>query len=137
MNSLFKLSYYFSPFPSSNFHYSKLTLALCLAVLAIGIVLIIVRKKMKKAGQTKWMGKYGSTLIGLGIAALGLLFFRETGVPYLSMRLWWVIWLLWLLFSSFKAIRMQQKMKKFTPALNLSTKKEDPREKYLPKKKRK
>lgn len=134
MNSFLTFRYYFDPYPNLDFQYSTLTLVVSLLVLILGIALLIYRKKLQKSPHKKWTRDYGKRLINLGIWALALLFFREMGMPYFSMRIWWLVWLILLLGFSLSATRQGRKAK--AKPLVIVPQALDAREKYLPKKKK-
>jgi len=134
MNQLFTFSYWLNTIPGANFQFSKITLGVSVAILIAGGALWFYRKKMGKSRHKKWVRTYSVRLINLGILALGLLFVREVGIPFLSMRLWWLVWLIFLFLFSFLALKSYRKVKN-RPVV-VKSKKTDPRAKYLPKKKK-
>lgn len=134
MDQLLTLSYYFAPYPNPNFQFSKITLAICALILVAGIALIFFRKKMGSSKQQKWIRLYGKRLVNMGILGLALLFFREVGIPYFSMRIWWVVWLILLI--AFSVLAVKHAIKAKNQVTVVKPKAEDPRTKYLPKRKK-
>ncbi len=133
MDKFLHLAYYFTPIPDSDFRYTKLTLAIGLIFLIAGLALGFYRKRyVEDQIHRKLMRKYPGLLKTYGTLILILLLVRETGIPYLSMRMWWAILGLFLLYSLFKFLftyRGEYK-KRYEQAVKMHT-----LHKYLPKKK--
>ena len=105
MERFLNFGYYLSPIPDPNFQHTKLTLAVGLLLIIAAIALSIYRKKhLKNDVLRKMLRPYPGLLQTYGILILFLLLVRETGIPYLSMRLWWVVLALFFLYSLFKFI---------------------------------
>ena len=134
MDRFLTLRYYFIPLPDSNFQFTKITLAIGLLLLAAGLALSIYRKKyFKDPIGKKILKKYPGHLYTYGFLILMLLAFREQGIPYLSMRLWWFVLLACFLYTFGKlALNYKRDHKKRVTRKNQNTK----NHKYLPKKKR-
>lgn len=134
MDRFLSLRYYFIPIPDPNFQFTKLTLLTgCLLAFA-GVALSVYRKKyLKDPIAKKLLRKYPGRLWIYGFLVLMLLAFREQGIPYLSMRIWWFVLLVFFLYTFLglafnykKQYRMRQdRIKKNAGSLR-----------YLPKKKR-
>ena len=134
MNQFFTLSYYFTPRPVSDFHFTKITLGICLALLILGIVFEVYRRRgMKDKVSRKILRPYPQKLIRYGLTALFLLAFREAGLPYLSMRIWWFVLAGFMIYSALKLIFTYKKQYRIRVVKLKVTGKED---KYLPKKKK-
>lgn len=134
MNQFLTLSYYFTPNPSSNFQFTKITLGICLALLILGIVFEVYRQRgMTDKIARKILRPYPSKLIRYGIIALFLLAFREAGLPYLSMRIWWFVLGGFMIYSALKLAFSYKKHYQMRSKKLKETGKED---KYLPKKKK-
>lgn len=134
MDRFLHLRYYFVPLPDPNFQFTKLTLLIgCLLILA-GLALSIYRKKyLKDSIAKKLLKKYPGRLWIYGFFVLLLLAFREQGIPYLSMRIWWFIILAFFLYTFIGlAIHYKKEYRKREDRVrkNAGTLK------YLPKKKR-
>ncbi len=131
---LFTLGFYLNPLPNPDFQYSKLTLTLCLLLILGGIGLYYYRtKQLKEKKLKKLLKPYSGKLINYGFIALALLFFRETGLPYLSMRLWWVVLLGFMIYSLVRFLQMYSAKDK---GFQVKEKKAKPTDKYLPKRKK-
>lgn len=100
MERLLSLSYFFTPRPSPDFPYTKLTLAVFALLFLGGIAIGIYRKKfLKDEIWKKILRRYPGILVNYAVTLLILLVIRETGMPYLSMRIWWALWFVALLYS--------------------------------------
>ena len=99
MERLLTLQYYFTPRPDPNFQFTKLTLLVVAIFFLLSFVLKIYRRKYAKDPIVKKMIKqYPGRLLAFGTVLLLLLILREAGIPYLSMRMWWIVWLLILIY---------------------------------------
>ncbi len=134
MERFLTLKYYFIPLPDPNFQFTKITLGIGLLLLLLGFALGYLRKKRIKDSITKKILKpYPGKLKLYGFFVLLLLVFREQGIPYLSMRLWWFILLGLFLYNAIKlAITYQKDYANREKKIN----KNKSNSKYLPKKKR-
>ena len=105
MERFLHFSYFFTPRPDPNFPYTKLTLALILLLVLGGVALNIYRKKRVRDEIKKKLLRRAPSLLQLyGALLLLLLFFRESGIPYLSMRVWWLLLFGFFIHSSLKFI---------------------------------
>ena len=134
MERFLTLRYYFIPLPDPNFQFTKLTLLIGSLLLLSGFALSIYRKKYLKDSITKKIIKaYPGKLRTYGLLVLMLLVFREMGIPYLSMRLWWFVLLFFFLYAVIKfAFSFKAEYRKRSEQV----KKHASKSKYLPKKKR-
>ncbi|MBU0706188.1 hypothetical protein KJ657_04345 [Patescibacteria group bacterium] len=134
MDRFLHLKYYFIPLPDPNFQFTKLTILIGLLMILAGIALGIYRKKyLKDPIARKILKIYPGRLRLFGFLVLLLLIFREQGIPYLSMRLWWFVILIMFLYSFLKlafSYKKEYSRRKERVKKNIS------RHKYLPKKKR-
>jgi len=134
MDKFLSLKYFFTFRPDPDFQFTKLMLAVGLILLIAGILLGIYRKKhLKNEIVRKLIKKYPGQLRTYGILALILLLVRETGIPFLSMRIWWVILAAFFLYSLLKFLftfkgEYKKRMRQ--------AEKHGLANKYLPKKKR-
>lgn len=105
-----------------------------MALLILGIVLEVYRRRgMKDKVSRKLLRAYPQKLIRYGVVALFLLAFREAGLPYLSMRIWWFVLAGFMIYSTLKLIFTYKKQYRIRTEKLKVTGKED---KYLPKKKK-
>lgn len=134
MERLLTFQYYFTPRPDPNFQFTKLTLLVIAIFFLLSFALKIYRKKYAKDPITKKIIKrYPGRLLTFGTVLLLLLSFREAGIPYLSMRIWWVIWLFVLIYWVIKLLINLKK--EYRHRLNRA-KQNAIKKKYMPKKKR-
>lgn len=134
MERFLNLRYYFVPLPDPNFQFTKLTLLLGLLLILMGVAFDIYRKKYLKDSIAKKMLKiYPGKLKIYGFLILLLLVFREQGIPYLSMRIWWFVLLAFFLYSFLK---LAFSYKKEYAKRQQRIRKNASKQKYLPKKKR-
>lgn len=134
MERFLNLRYYFVPLPDPNFQFTKLTLLIGALLVLCGFALGIYRKKYLKDSITKKILKiYPGKLRLYGFLILLLLAFREQGIPFLSMRIWWFV-ILALFLYTFLSLAFSYK-KEYTRR-HKRLKKNATKHKYLPKKKR-
>ena len=133
MDQFLTLQYYFAPLPNPDFQFTKLTLLIGLLLILSGIALSIYRKRyLKDAIAKKIIKIYPSRLKIYGFLVLVLLIFREQGIPYLSMRLWWFVLLAFFLYTFLKfAFSYKKEYSRRKNRVGKNAKKH----KYLPKKK--
>ncbi|PIZ73092.1 hypothetical protein COY07_02300 [Candidatus Peregrinibacteria bacterium CG_4_10_14_0_2_um_filter_43_11] len=135
MNRILTLQYYFTPRPDPNFQYTKFTLAIVILFILGGLAITIYRKKYLKNPIAKKIIRSAPKLLQrYGTILLVLLLFREAGIPYFSMRIWWFLFMFALLIS---IIRFSLNAKKEYAKRLHTVKKVDIKVKYLPKKKKK
>lgn len=97
MNRLLTLEYYFTTRPDPNFQYTTIVVGTILVLLLMAIGLKVYQKKYSKDVIFKKITKsHPATLFNFSIVLGILLLSRETGIPFLSMRIWW-----FLLFAGF------------------------------------
>lgn len=133
MERFFNLQYYLTPLPDPNFQYTKLTLLIGCFLFLAGLALGIYRKKYLKDPIAKKILKiYPNRLKLYGFLVLLLLIFREQGIPYLSMRLWWFVLLAFFLYTF---IGLALKYKNEYAKRVSRAKKNQSKAKYLPRKK--
>ena len=135
MDRLLNLKYYFAPVPSADFQFTKLTLVIAFVLIIAGFALSVYRNKYSKDKiLKKILRPYPTKLITYGVIVLILLLIRETGIPYLSMRFWWLVILVFFLYSLINFLlrfrsRYNSRLTQYEKRVS--------RNKYLPKKKRK
>lgn len=133
MERFLNLRYYFVPLPDPNFQFTKLTLLIGALLVLCGFALGIYRKKYLKDSITKKILKiYPGKLRLYGFLILLLLAFREQGIPFLSMRIWWFVILALFLYTFLSlAFSYKKEYAKRQKRVNKNAIKH----KYLPKKK--
>lgn len=133
MDRFLNLRYYFVPLPDPNFQFTKLTLLIGALLILCGVAMGIYRKKyLKDSIARKILKLYPGRLKLYGFLILLLLLFREQGIPYLSMRLWWFVVLALFLYTFLSlAFRYKQEYSKRQKRM----KKNAAKHKYLPRKK--
>ena len=130
------LIYLFWPNPGGVTYGSvKVSAILIVCVILIGAWLVLRqwRKGLTNPVTKKLSRSWPGTALWFGVIGLFLLVSRVEMISYVSMRFLWVIWLACLiLYVAFQVRRFRARHyeKIDTPAV------EDPREKYLPKQKR-
>lgn len=103
MDRFLSLQYFFTSRPDPNFQYTKLVFAIGLILLICGVLLSLYRKKyLKNQIVKKMIRKYPGQLKTYGLLILILLLVRETGIPFLSMRIWWLVLAAFFLYSLLK-----------------------------------
>ncbi len=134
MERFLNLRYYFIPIPDPNFQFTKLTLLIGVLLILMGFALGIYKKRYLKNSIIKKILKiYPGKLRLYGFLVLLLLVFREQGIPYLSMRLWWFVLLAFFLYTFLKlafSFKKEYARRKEREEKNIS------KRKYFPKKKR-
>ena len=134
MNRLLTLEFYFTPLPDPNFQYTKITIIIALVLILAGFALSYYRKKkIKKVLLKKMLRRYPGQLKTFALLILILLLVRESGIPYLSMRIWWFALLLSFLYLFIKFLISFKK--KYRKRLNQASKREIAK-KYIPKRKK-
>lgn len=107
-------------------------LSLSIGCIALSFVVKYWRKRTKNPISKKLSRSWASAFFWFGLIGLFLTISRVEGISYVSMRLWWVLWALGLALYVFLQIKLFR-ARHYTPVK--VQKKEDPRDKYLPKKK--
>lgn len=103
MERLLTLSFYFTPRPDPHFQHTKLVVVLIVVLFLASLGLRIYRRKyLKNEIWKKILRKPIAKMQTFALILLLLLIFRETGMPYLSMRIWGMLWGLAFLYSCFK-----------------------------------
>lgn len=131
------LSYIFWPRPpATGYDNPKVQLALFIcALLVVGSFALRYWRKRSCNPQTKKLSRNWPTA-AMTFGLLGLLFTvaRAEDISYISMRFWWVLWALFLLLYVFIQIRLfRSRHYETLPKENVI----DPRDKYLPGKRKK
>ena len=133
MQKFLSFKYYFTPYPDPAFHWTKLTLLIGVLLILGGMGLAFYRKRLSDPVMKKLLRPYSGQLQTYGVLTLFLLVSREAGIPYLSMRFWWILLGAFFLYSFFRFLfRFRSDYQRKKEALQMR----ESRSKYLPKKKR-
>ncbi len=131
------LSYIFWPNPPAP-AYTDSKVALIIGVCGLMIVSSFLFKRWRNTVQNSMTRKltksYGSALLWFGLVGFFMVVCRVEGISYLSMRMWWFVWLLAIAFFVFLQVKMFRA--RHYEVLPNEQHIEDPKEKYLPKKKK-
>lgn len=129
------LSYLFWPNPGlSSYDNPKilLLLALCFGLVIASFVLRAWRNKTSPVIRKIAKG-WPTALLTFGLFGLLFTVSRVEGVQYVSMRIWWIVWAASAVFYAYLQVKKYRaRYYEILPATSV----EDPRSKYLPRKKR-
>lgn len=130
------LSYVFWPRPPVvGYDNPKLQalIVLCLAMVLASFVLKYWRRKQGNPVTRKLSRSWSSAAAWFGITGLLFAVSRAEDISYVSMRFWWFVWLLCLALYAYAQVRIfRARHYEKLPA----ERSEDPREQYLPGKKK-
>jgi len=136
MNKLLTYIFYPNPGNASFTSPKALTLIIVCAIFVLGSFGIkIWRSRLSNPVTKKLSRSWARASFWFGVVGLILVYSRIESISYVSMRIWWAVWFLALvayLFIQDKLFRARHY--KVLPKEKLE---EDPREKYLPKRKKK
>jgi len=108
-------------------------LVLSFGLIAVSFTLRMWRKRLTNAVTKRLSRSWPRSLLWFGIAGVILTMARVEQISYVSMRLWWGVWLLLALVYLFFQIKFwRMRYYKKLPSKNT----EDPRAKYLPRRKK-
>jgi hypothetical protein len=130
------LSYIFWPNPQATTYDNPKVLALlalCGLMIALGFAISFWRKQKGNPVTRRLTRSWPAACIWFGGIGLVLLIARVEQISYISMRVWWMVWaaaLLLYVYVQFRRWRMMHY--EVLPTHRMS----DPREKYLPKRKK-
>ena len=129
------LVYLFYPNPA-NAYYSSPKAALLLVICGLMVLVSFVVRYLRRNWDPKLRQlsrSWGSVLFWFGLVGLVLVVSRVEQIQYVSMRFWWLVWLLAMVAYVFLQFRLYKaKYYEVLPTAAIS----DPRDKYLPKKKK-
>lgn len=130
------LSYLFWPRPPVVGYDSvkmQMLLAVCLGLMVASFLIRRWRRQQSNAVTRKLSRSWGAAALWFGVVGLVLAVSRAEDISYVSMRFWWVLWICILAFYLFVQVRIfRARHYEKLPAEQY----DDPREKYLPKRKR-
>lgn len=130
------LSYIFWPNPPAPYYSDTkvvVVVSVCIALVVCSFLIKRWRKTLDNAVTRKLSRSWAASSLWFGLVGLFLAVCRVEGISYLSMRLWWFVWAI----SAVCIVGFQVKMYRTRHYELVPQEKaqEDPREKYLPKKK--
>ena len=132
------LTYLFWPNPPTVSYAS--TKAVILFVVSIGILtssfaLKYWRKRLTNAVTKKLSRSWPMFCFWLGFIGIFLVVCRVEGISFLSMRIWWAFWLITAIIFAVVQVRMFRS--RHYEVVKKEVVPDDPRDKYLPKQKKK
>lgn len=131
------LSYLFWPNPPAPAYSSpKVLVLLCLCIAMVASSFVIKRMRFQSSSSTvrKLIRSWSPLLFWFGLVGLFMVVCRVEGISYLSMRFWWVLWVAIALLVAFFQWKMFRA--RHYEVMPQQEEVRDPREKYLPKKKK-
>ncbi len=136
ISRIVNFGFYFSHTDLVYFHSSKFFIGFSVLMVLVGIIFMVYRKYILEDNYKKRLTKkFAKRIILFGVLALFLVWVRIENIRILSLRIWWVIYFLLFfitIYISYKTYKKGISLKR----INTKTK-EDPKEKYLPKQKKK
>lgn len=132
------LSYLFWPNPPApSYDNPKViaALAVCGLLVAASFAVKRWRNKQSNAMTRKLTKNWGSAAFWFGVTGLFMAVCRVEGISYLSMRFLWVVWIVGV--SVFALLQWKLFRMRHYEVIPQEKAEADPREKYLPKKKKK
>ena len=123
--------------PAPSYDNPKVMALLVSGFVLIALSFVIKRwRNAQRSSMTRTLTRsWSSASLWFGIVALFLTVCRVEGISYLSMRLWWIVWSTAALVYAIFQLKMYR-MRNYE-VLPKQEEEADPREKYLPGKKRK
>jgi uncharacterized membrane protein YfcA len=130
------VSYMFWPNPEAATYDNPKVIALfavCVAFIILSVMLRMWRQRVQNPVTRRLSRSWAAAATWFGVMGLVLAVARVEQISYVSMRFWWAVWLLALIVT----LVVQTKRWRSLHYQVLPQKKiNDPREKYLPKRKR-
>lgn len=130
------LTYIFWPNPGNADYGSPKSLALiviCLLLVIASLVISRWRKRRSDQVLRRLSSSWSTASLWFGLVGLVLVVARVEEIQYIAMRLWWIVWgLLLALYVVLQIRRYRTRYYQVLPAQSVN----DPRDKYLPKRKR-
>ena len=131
------LSYLFWPNPGNATYQSPKAIALLIACVVLAIFSVGIRlwrRNLQNPVTKKLSASWGSAAFWFGLSGAVMVVARVEQIQFLAMRFLWVLWAAFAcLYLFFQLRRFRQKHYEVLPKVKLA---EDPREKYLPTKKK-
>lgn len=129
-------SYIFWPRPpATGYDNPKIqaVLVVCALLVVASFALRYWRRKLRNPQTKKLSKSWSSAAFSFGVVGVILAVARAEDISYISMRFWWVLWVAFLALYLFMQFRLfRAKHYEMLPKQEFS----DPRDKYLPKKKK-
>lgn len=108
-------------------------LGVCAGLIVLSVIIRMWRQKTENQITRRLSRSWASSAMWFGVIGLVLAVSRVEQISYVSMRLWWAVWLCALILTLFvQGKRWRTLHYQVLPSERMS----DPREKYLPKRKR-
>ncbi|MBI3331517.1 hypothetical protein HYZ99_00985 [Candidatus Peregrinibacteria bacterium] len=136
LQEMLTLGYWFYPNPANASYDSPKAMALlgaCALLVLLGIALRVWRGKLENPITRKLSATWSSTAIWFGLAGLIMVVSRVEQIQFVSMRALWVVWGALLAVCLFFQMR-RYRQRHYTILPNVKT--DDPRDRYLPAKKK-
>jgi len=131
------MTYLFWPNPPTAAYSSTkvvLLLVICFGMVVASFIIKHWRRNLSNAVTKKLSRSWSLVLMWLGLVGLFLVVCRVEGISFVSMRAWWGVWLLVALI--YAGIQMKMFRARHYELVPQKQEPDDPREKYLPKQKR-
>lgn len=117
--------------------YTSTNVSIILGISALFVIASIVsrvwRKKQQNSVMRKLTKSWPSSFLWFGIVGAVLAVSRVEGIQFVSMRVWTLVWAAcFLLFALFQTMKFRRRYYEVIPQV----KTEDPKDRYLPKKKK-
>ena len=108
-------------------------LGVCVALILLSIAIRFWRQHVENSVTRRLSRSWASATLWFGIVGLMLTVARVEQISYVSMRFWWGVWLLSLLLMIVVQLKRWRAMHyQVLPKMTV----DDPREKYLPRRKK-
>lgn len=131
LTKLLNPKYFFAPIPNPDFQYATLLFIAGVILIVIGIGVRFYLKSATDAVFKKMLKHTPRFFILFGGVLILLVLIRIAGIPYMAMRLWWLIY--GLLFLYFALTRLSRFPKEYQSRLKKIAESEK-QKKYLPRK---
>jgi len=132
------ISNLFQTHPSTDFKYVTIAFSFIIAFFLGSFILEYIRRKKLNNNSLKKALKFFPTAMWImALIALVMTWTRLEGLPYLSMRIWWVVLLLFNVFFIYRIIKKYKNSENTKKHFSARVESQDSLKKYLPKKKKK
>ena len=128
----------FQTHPSTDFQFSSIAFSIIILMFIGSFVVDIIQKKnIGRAAINKALKKLPFHMWMVAGIALVMTWTRIEGIPYISMRIWWIALLIYVVFVGYKFSKQITLYDKNKKKYSRIQKEKEKKLKYLPKKKRK